>query len=287
MEIQFPALWLPTNAVVIVLVSLTCVVTSYILAGRELWKAAIVPIAVAALLIRGYASADRVLHPWDERYHALVAKNLVQEPLVPRLHHSPMLPYDYRNWTNNYIWLHKPPLALWGQAASMRILGVSEFSMRLPSLLFSTASVAVTFWIGARLFNSAVGLLAAIFQTFNGFLVDLASGRRAGDHVDTLLIFVFELSILCALTVRPRGEGWAGGILGLGAGLAYLTKLFAGFLVLPVWAAMRSQLGSRSLTRELVLAGIVALLVAAPWAIYTAVAFPLEAAHERTYAFAT
>ena len=45
-----------------------------------------------------------------------------------------------------------------------------------------------------------------MFQTFNGFLVDLASGRRVSDHVDTLLIFLFELGILLALKGTRRSS---------------------------------------------------------------------------------
>ena len=75
--------------------------------------------------------------------HALVAKNFIQTPLVPRLYHTPL--YDYRTWTSNYIWMHKPPLALWLQAASMNAFGVHEIALRLPSLLISTAAVIVTF----------------------------------------------------------------------------------------------------------------------------------------------
>jgi hypothetical protein len=73
--------------------------------------------------------------------------------------------------------------------------------------------------------------------------------------------------------------------LGFAAGFAYLTKSFLGILMLPVWAAMRSQLGPRSaMAKELAIAGILTTLVAAPWTLYTSLAFPLEATYERTYA---
>src|SRR5688500_11184017 len=166
------SLWLPASALLTVVGSLALLALAYVLAKREQWGRSIFVVAVAALLIRGYASADLALHPWDERYHALVAKNLIETPLTPRLYPAPVLPYDYRVWTSNYIWMHKPPLALWLQAASMKAFGVHEFALRLPSVVVSTAAVVVTFYIGAILISPGVGLLAAIFQTFNGFLVD-------------------------------------------------------------------------------------------------------------------
>ena len=121
---------------------------SYRLASRHRFHSAALTIALAAVLIRAYAGADLALHPWDERYHALVAKNLIANPLVPTLRLDPVLDYDFRNWESNHVWLHKPPLALWMQAASMRVFGVSEWPMRFPSLLVSTLSVVTTYGIG-------------------------------------------------------------------------------------------------------------------------------------------
>ncbi len=241
-----------------------------------------VALGLSALLIRGYAAADRSLHPWDERYHALVAKNFIETPLTPRLYHTPVLPYDHRAWTGNYIWMHKPPLALWLQAASMKMFGVHEFALRLPSVLVSTAAVLVTCSIGTMLFTPAVGLLAGVFQTFNAFLVDLASGRRVSDHVDTLLIFLFELAILVSLKAARRNSIATGVILGVACGAAYLTKSFPALLILPVWAVMRFTSATwRTVAREVGTAGIVAAAIAAPWSVYTAVTFPVESSHEQ------
>lgn len=56
---------------------------------------------------------DPFLNIWDERFHALVAKNMIDNPLEPMLFKNPVLPYNYENWTSNHIWLHKQPLFLW------------------------------------------------------------------------------------------------------------------------------------------------------------------------------
>ena len=278
-------LWLPGSALFTVAAALTLVGLAFLLAHREQWVGSILTVAVAALLIRGYASADRALHPWDERYHALVAKNLIDSPLTPRLYPKPLLPYDYRTWTSNYVWMHKPPLALWLQAASMKVFGVHEFALRLPSVLLSTGAVVLTFFIGTMLITPGVGLLAAIFQTFNGFLVELTAGRRVSDHVDTLLIFLFELGIFLALKGARRNSIAAGVVLGTACGFAYLTKSLPALLMLPVWAAMRRERARwPALVLELGIAGVVAAVIAAPWTIYAAFAFPLESSHERAEA---
>src|SRR5215204_2236696 len=162
---------------------------------RRLWALRVGLIVLAALIIRVDASYQRSLHPWDERYHALVAKHLLTDPLRPTLYRAPLLPYDVHDWTANHVWLHKPPGALWLMAASMRMFGVTELALRAPSLVLSTTAVFLTFLIGRRLFDERVGVLAAGFHAVNGFLVALASGRRVADHVDTALIVSVELGI--------------------------------------------------------------------------------------------
>jgi len=278
--------WLPASALLTIAGASALFGLAFFLAHREQWRWSILAVALAALWIRGYASADLALHPWDERYHALVAKHLIDTPLTPRLYPTPLLSYDHREWTGNYIWMHKPPLALWLQAASLKTFGVHELALRLPSVVISSAAVVLTFYLGATLFTPGVGLLAATFQTFNGFLVDLASGRRVSDHVDTFLIFLFELGMLLGLKWIPRGSTPTGLILGAVCGLAYLTKSLPALLMLPVWAAMRRQSAPQSsLWRELGIASAVAAVVAAPWTIYAALAFPIESDYERAEAW--
>ena len=279
-------LWLPASALLVTAVAGGLVAVAYRHALRDQWTFAALAIGAAALVIRVYAAGDFALHPWDERYHALVAKNLIRTPLVPVLYADPALPYDYRDWTGNHVWLHKPPLALWLQAASMRLFGVAEIPMRLPSVLLSTASVLMTYGIGRALFSPAVGLVAAVFHAFNGFLVDLAAGRRASDHVDTLLITIFEAGILAGLIAVKRRPSLAGVALGLACGLGYLAKSFPALLLLPMWAAVRQPyLPPRALIRDVAAAMAVGVVVAAPWAIYCATVFPREWAHESVYAW--
>jgi 4-amino-4-deoxy-L-arabinose transferase len=279
------AQWLPPAALAIVLAVAALFWISHRLAGRQRFHAAACVIALAALLIRGYAGADLALHPWDERYHALVAKNLIVHPLTPTLRADPILEYDYRNWASNHVWLHKPPLALWMQAASMRVFGISEWPMRFPSLVFSTGAVLATYAIGRLLISPPAGLVAAAFHAVHGFSVDLAAGRRATDHIDTLLLFIVESGFFFALLgVRKRPRA-AGIVLGIAVGLAYLTKSLLGLLALPIWAAMRVQTArAADISKELIIAASVASAIAAPWTIYTIRAFPLESAYERAYA---
>jgi len=70
-------------------------------------------IVLSGFLFFVYTASDFFLHVWDERYHALVAKNLTKHPFFPTLYDKPILPFDYKSWVGNHIWLHKQPLPLW------------------------------------------------------------------------------------------------------------------------------------------------------------------------------
>src|SRR4051812_5236672 len=76
------------------------------------------PLAIFFLIVLGFSlrlfcSCDFYLHSWDERYHALVAKNIFLHPLRPTLYENAVLSYDYKNWTANHVWLHKQPFTFW------------------------------------------------------------------------------------------------------------------------------------------------------------------------------
>ena len=179
---------------------------------------------VAALIIRGDAAFQRGLHTWDESYHALVAKNLISDPLRPTLYKRPALAFDLKDWTANHVWLHKPPGALWLMAGSMAALGANEFGLRLPSVILSSAAVILTFLIGRALFGERVGLLAAAFHALNGFLVALAAGRRVANHVDTALIVFVELAVWAVIVYRTtRTPVWLV-VCGVSMGFAFLTS---------------------------------------------------------------
>jgi len=85
--------------------------------GKEKWS--IVILFFGSLMLGVFvALLDPFLVLWDEQYHALVAKNMIEHPLMPMLYVNPILDYDYRNWLGNHIWLHKQPLFLWQMAVA-------------------------------------------------------------------------------------------------------------------------------------------------------------------------
>ncbi len=67
-------------------------------------KAGLIFLLFGALCLRLFIiSLDPFLHDWDERYHALVAKNMMTDPFRPTLQITPLLAYDYKAWRGKYI----------------------------------------------------------------------------------------------------------------------------------------------------------------------------------------
>ena len=271
---------------IVVLVVVILFVAAYLRAQKGRDRSSIILILAAGFLLRAFTGSDLFLHEWDERYHSLVAKHLVANPLTPTLYEDPLLPYDFKHWTANHVWLHKEPLALWSMAFSMSVFGFNEIALRLPSILFSTLGILITFLIGREFGGARIGLIAAFLHAVNGYLIELAAGRIPTDHVDTLFIALIGLGVLIAVKSGP-GNPWRGAVLmGLVTGLAALTKSAVSLTLVILWASMiwnRSRCGCPAVAGRVMLAVAVAAVVYLPWHFYIGQAFPAEAAWERSY----
>jgi 4-amino-4-deoxy-L-arabinose transferase-like glycosyltransferase len=97
---------------------------------------------------------------------------------------------------------HKPVLLYWTMMAAYSVLGVSEFSARLPSALAAVGATLCTWFIGRRLFGPRAGVWAAVALASS--LMFGVAGRAATP--DSVLIFCTTLAtaIYVAGTFRPR-----------------------------------------------------------------------------------
>lgn len=72
----------------------------------------------------------------------------------------------------------RAPLQTYSLMASFKLLGVSEFSSRLPSAIFGILSIPLIFIIGRGWFNERVGLLSALFLAVSPFAIGWSRGCR-------------------------------------------------------------------------------------------------------------
>lgn len=232
---------------------------------------------------------DPFLHPWDEQFHALVAKNLLDEWWRPVLRATPVLPYDYRVWGNNHVWLHKQPLFLWQMALSMKAVGVNEVAVRLPSALLGTLFLWPVYRLGRLAASEAVGYYLAVLFAFAYYQLELTTGWQSVDHADVAFGAYVGASLWAYAEQRSgaaRAGRWAAAV-GVFAGAALLCKWLPGLVVYAVWTGdvllnperrVRAEgwrgLGALALTA----------LVALPWQVYSHYRFPRESAYEARYA---
>jgi 4-amino-4-deoxy-L-arabinose transferase len=240
---------------------------------------------VSALLIRLLMiSLDPYLQDWDERFHALVAKNLIDHPFRPMLRLMPIAPYDYTSWCCNHIWVHKQPLFLWQMAFSMNILGVSEFALRLPSAIMGALSVLLVHdiakvWTKDRM----IAFISALISAYAFYQLELTTGRFSVDHNDVAFTFYVTASIWAFVNYTEKQFAWKwAAAIGIFVGCAVLTKWLTGMVVLGGWALyilLIPEIRSRILHYiKLGFAAVVATVIFLPWQLYILSRFPLESA---------
>lgn len=246
-------------------------------------------LVLGAFIIRiAVSMMDPFLHDWDEKFHALVAKNMMTYPFQPMLRVHPILEYDYTAWCCNHIWLHKQPLFMWQMALSMKVFGINEVAIRIPSALLSAAMVwwiyrIALIWTGQ--FNTAY--TAAWLSAFSWFQIELVSGAMGLDHNDMVFTAYITGSIwaFCEYS-RNLSRRWAI-ITGVLVGCAILVKWLTALLVFGGWGLWLLWQKEQRLRRknwiDIVLAAGVATVIALPWQLYIMSTFPRESAYEYGY----
>lgn len=248
--------------------------------SKNNFRLSIILLIIGGLVLRIYAASDFYLHQWDESFHALVSKNLIHHPFLFTLYDNPVLPYDYKSWTTNHIWLHKPPLPLWAMASSIWIFGVNEFAVRFPSVILSAIRIWLTYEIARYFFNRRIAFLSSFLFSIHGLIIAAATGRIGQDHIDTFFLFFTELAVFFSIRFVQKEKIIYTFLAGVSIGAAILSKWMPALIVLPIWFLI--MVHSKKFTKKsilfhfLLLTGI-CTIVFLPWQIYIFQMFPLEA----------
>ena len=146
---------------------------------------------------------------------------------------------------------------------SVRLFGLSSWSVLIPQALLGVASVGVLYVTVRRWFGPAAGLIAGAVLA----LTPVATLMFRFNNPDALLVFL----LVCAAWAMGRATQtgslrWivlAGGFVGL----AFLAKMMQAFLVLPGFVAMYAVAAPIGLRRRLghLLAAFAAMVVAGGW----------------------
>jgi hypothetical protein len=104
---------------------------------------------------------------------------------------------------------------------------------RILSVLFSTATIVVTYRLASLAFGPVTGLVAALLVSVSGLLIQLAHFATP----DSTTLFFMALSLLALLEAHrsPRTRSYV--VAGVAIGAATGTEYHMGLLVLPLLAA--------------------------------------------------
>lgn len=248
----------------------------------------IILIVITGFLLRLLAAmADPFLHPWDERFHALVARNLMDNPIVPMLRAHPITEnYDQFMWCCNHIWLHKQPLFMWQMALSMKLFDVSILSMRLPSVVMGSLLILILYRIAILLTsNKRIALLSAALLCFSNFHLQMISGVKGMDHNDVAHGFYVLAGIWAYAEYIKSGKWRWVVIIGLFSGAAVLNKWLTGLLVYLAWGIsfvlrIKNREDWFKEVPKMLVSVLICIVVFLPWQIYILNTFPDLARYE-------
>ncbi|MFK0004684.1 glycosyltransferase family 39 protein [Paenarthrobacter sp. NPDC090522] len=160
----------------------------------------------------------------------------------------------------NAITVDKPPASLWIPALVGRIFGFSPTSMLVPEALMGVAAVGLLYLAVKRVAGPAAGLIAGGALA----LTPVAALMFRFNNPDAMLTLCLVLAAyLTTRAIEKAGWKWLAAA-GAVVGLAFLSKMLQGFLIVPglalayLWAAPTS-FRNRILHLLAAAAGIVAV----------------------------
>lgn len=167
---------------------------------------------------------------------------------------------------SNSITVDKTPMSLWPMSLSVRIFGLSSWSMLVPQALMGVGSVGLLYATVRRTTRSAwAGLLAGAILALTPVAV-LMFRFNNPDALLTLLLIASVDATIRAIESPERAVRWLvlGGTL---VGFAFLTKMLQAFLVLPPLAAVYLIAAKPSIGKRLghLLIAFGSMIAAAGW----------------------
>lgn len=163
----------------------------------------------------------------------------------------------------NFITVDKPPAAIWLMGLSVRLFGLSSWSILLPQALAGVATVGILFAAVRRSFGPVAAVIAGVVMALTPAAV-LIFRYNNPDALLTLLLVAGAWALLRA--IEHGSLRWVA-LAATCVGLAFLTKYLQAYLVLPGFALVYVVAANTTLQRRLVglVVAAVTVLVTSGW----------------------
>lgn len=161
-----------------------------------------------------YNLGEYSLVDFDEAWFAEVARNILTSgnPFVLTFNG---LPFN-----------EHPPFGFWLMDIAFLLSGVNEFSARFFSAALGFGSVIITYFIGKKMFNRTIGLIASLVLLSSVWFIF----RARSANLDTVFLFFYLFSFYSVLKLKTNPH-WIY-ILSASLAAATLTKMLIGVSIL-------------------------------------------------------
>ena len=182
-----------------------------------------------------------------------------------------------------FVSIDKPPVAIWLQVASAKLLGFSALSILLAQVMAGLAAVLLVYVLVRKYWGGTAGTIAALSLALSP--VNVAVDRS--NNTESCLILVLLAGVWLGMRAAETGRLAMLCAAMAAIGIGFNVKMGAALVLAPALALMFS-LARRGapvtwhLGRQ-TMAGIVLVAVSLSWAIF----FDLTPAHDRPYAGST
>lgn len=189
----------------------------------------------------------------DEGAYATVTREMIEsgDLLTPRLGGQPFF--------------HKPPMIFWTQAICVRLLGLNEFALRLPSAIASLLWAALLYLFIRRFLNARTAWFAVFFLV-TALQVNLIAKAALADAWLNLFISAALFAFFAHAQSRQRLFLLAAYA---GMGLGFMTKgpiaVVIPMTVVLAWYASRRQWRGCLAVCLQPLGWLIFLLITVPW----------------------
>ena len=163
-----------------------------------------------------------------------------------------------------FISVDKPPVAMWIQVASVKLIGFHSMSVLLPQILEGLAAIWLVHHLVRRRFGSAAGLWAALFLA----VTPVAVAVDRSSNTESCLVLVLLLAAWALTHAAETGSRWQLFLAMALVGLAFNVKMLAAFVVLPTFAVvyfLGAPVAWRRRLLDLTIAAIVLAVVSTSW----------------------
>jgi 4-amino-4-deoxy-L-arabinose transferase-like glycosyltransferase len=175
--------------------------------------------------------------------------------------------------------IDKPPVDLWLQVVSVKLLGFGPVALKLPEALAGTLAVPLLYDALRRAFGQLAGLCGALVLA----LLPIAVLTSRSDTMDSVMMLLTVAALWLLIRYAETERSGCVYLAAAALGVAFNIKLLEALVALPALALMALLASSAPLRARIMraaLAGVVLVLVSLSWLLATLVA----PAHDRPFA---